>query len=144
MFVGQDEKPTGSSKSREGRNGFLYSKGCALRAEGAEEEDGETKGPEAEDEDEDEEVEVDGRASALVRAADADEAEQHAFTSYGAEQTRVDEWSLVMPKPDVPSERPAPRTACSLSLHRSAKADMNNQQQTMYWCMQPSRAIPST
>ena len=36
---GQDEKPTGSSKSREGRNGFLYSKGCALRAEGANEEE---------------------------------------------------------------------------------------------------------
>ena len=36
---GQDERPTGSSKSREGRNGFLYSKGCALRAEGADEEE---------------------------------------------------------------------------------------------------------
>ena len=32
---GNREKPSGSPKSREGRNGFLFSKGCALRTEGA-------------------------------------------------------------------------------------------------------------
>ena len=35
---GNKEKPTGSPKSREGRNGFLFSEGCALRAEGADDE----------------------------------------------------------------------------------------------------------
>ena len=35
---GNKEKPTGSAKSREGRNGFLFSEGCALRAEGADDE----------------------------------------------------------------------------------------------------------